>query len=97
MTNPSNLTPGPDHVADPHIHVGETVSSISPKVTLGLSKAVAGGVAGTAIGFLGALSTAYADEVVTGGEWISVGIATILAATAAFGITWAVPTKVTAN
>lgn len=75
--------------------MAETVSSSSPGVSLGPSKAIASGIAGTAIAFLGGLSIAYADDVITGQEWVNIAIATVLGATAAFGITYATPTNVT--
>lgn len=40
----------------------------------------------TALGFLGALGTAYADETVTGGEWIFIASTTILAAGGVYGL-----------
>lgn len=91
MTDP-NIASGPAHLAP-----GDTVLSSSPSVTLGPAKAIASGVTGTAIGFLTALGVAFSDNVVTGGEWIAIATATVLAAAAAFGITYATPVKVTAN
>ena len=82
----SNLTPGPDHRA---------ISSKSPAIDLGPAKAIASGVAGTAVAFLGGLGVAIADEVVTGQEWVNIAIATVLGAVAAFGITYETPTTVT--
>lgn len=89
-TNPSSLTPGPDHLA-----VGDTVSSTSPAVHLGPAKAIAGGIVGTTVAFLSALIVANSDEAVTSGEWLTVALATVLGGAAAFGITWATPTSVT--
>lgn len=71
------------------------VSSGSKALDLGPAKAVASGVTGTAIAFLGGLGIAYADNVVTGQEWINIALATVLGAAAAFGVTYATPTKVT--
>jgi hypothetical protein len=92
MRTMSNLTPGPDHLA-----VGETVSSSSPAVTLGPAKSIASGVVGTAIAFLGGVAIAYADNAITGQEWVNIAITTVLGAAAAFGITYATPTSVKAN
>jgi hypothetical protein len=92
MRGMSNLTPGPDHLA-----VGETVTSSSSAVTLGPAKAIASGITGTAVAFLGGLGIAYADGVVTGQEWVNIAIATVLGAAAAFGITYATPSSVKLN
>lgn len=80
-----------------HLAVGETVTSSSPLVTLGNAKGIAGGVAGTAVAFLTGLGTGLADGTVTGQEWVNIAIATVLGAVAAFGLTYATPTKVTLN
>lgn len=77
------------------IPAGGTVSSKSPLIELGPAKAVAAGVGGTAIAFLGSLGTAYADGVVSGQEWVNIALATVIGALAAFGITYATPTSVT--
>jgi hypothetical protein len=97
MTNPSAATPGPDHLATPHIVPGETVSSSSPKVTLGTAKSVAGSITTTVLAFLTAVLFANGDEVITANEWLSIGIATVIGAAAGFGIPYITPTKVTAN
>lgn len=73
----------------------QTLSSRDPGVELGPAKAVASGVAGTAVAFLGALGVAYTDSVVTGQEWVNIALATVLGAAAAFGVTFATPTRVT--
>lgn len=70
-------------------------SSSAPGTDLGPAKAVAGGVTAGVVAFLTGLSVAYADEVVTGGEWINIALATVVALAAAFGVTYATPTKVT--
>ncbi|HEY3484879.1 MAG TPA: hypothetical protein VGK49_05810 [Ilumatobacteraceae bacterium] len=75
--------------------VNRTLSTSSPSVDLGKSKAVASGLTGTAVAFLTGLGVAYADGSVTGQEWINVALATVLGAAAAFGITYATPTTVT--
>lgn len=72
-----------------------TLSSKDASVTIGPAKAIASGVTGTAVAFLTALGVAYSDNVVTGGEWISVALATVLGGAAAFGVTFATPTSVT--
>lgn len=72
-----------------------TVSSSSSALDLGPAKAVASGLTATAVGFLTALITANADGGITSGEWITVALATVVAAAAGFGITYATPTKVT--
>lgn len=90
MTNPSTQTPGPDHLA-----TGVTLSSRSSSIELGPAKAVAGGIAGTAVAFLGGLGIAYTDNVITGQEWVNIALATVLGAAAAFGVTFATPTTVT--
>lgn len=77
--------------------MGTTISSSDPGITLGNSKAVAGGVAGTLVAFLGGLGVAYADGAISGQEWVNIALATVLGAAAAFGLTWGVPTKVTLN
>lgn len=87
-----------DHTSGPaHLAIGETVSSTSPAVTVGPAKAIASGIVGTAVAFLGGLTVAFADEVVSGQEWINVALVTVLGAAAAFGITYATPTSVRAN
>ena len=75
--------------------VNETVSTDSPKVELGKSKAIAAAVATVAVAFLGALGVAVADEVVTTGEWITIATATIIATGLVGGATYVVPTTVT--
>lgn len=74
---------------------GLSVSSKSDSITVGPAKAVASGVVGTAVAFLGGMGIAYADNVITGQEWINIALATVLGAAAAFGITYATPTTVT--
>lgn len=56
---------------------GETVTSDSPKVTLGNAKAVAAAVSATLVAGLTVLGAALSDNVVTPGEWIAVGIAVL--------------------
>lgn len=57
------------------------------------AKAIASGVTGSAVAFLSALIPAAEDNVVTGQEWLTVALFTVIGAAAAFGITWAVPNK----
>jgi hypothetical protein len=71
------------------------VSSTDTRIELGPAKAIASGVVGTAVAFLGGLGIAYTDNVITGQEWVNIALATVLGAAAAFGITYATPTKVT--
>lgn len=72
-----------------------TINSKDANVTLGPGKAVASGITGTAVAFLTALIVANSDNAVTSGEWLTVALATVVGAAAAFGITWATPTTVT--
>lgn len=78
-----------------NITPGTTIKSSSPEVTIGPGKAVASGITGTAVAFLTATIVANSDGVVTSGEWLSVALATVVGAAAAFGITYATPTSVT--
>lgn len=55
------------------------------------SKAVAAGVTGTLVSFLTGLQVAVQDSVVTQNEWVTIALATVIGAAAAFGITWAAP------
>lgn len=79
------------------IEKGEVVSSASPKVTLGPAKAVVATVAAAALGGLTALSTALLDERVTGAEWVTVAIATIVGSGIVGGATYLARTTVTGN
>lgn len=75
--------------------VGETVSSSSPKVDLGIAKTVVSAVGGALVGGLTALSTALADEVVTNQEWTTIALATIVGSGLVAGATFLTPTSVT--
>lgn len=55
------------------------------------TKAIAGGVAGTAVAFLTGLTTALQTPGITDQEWVAVALATVLGGSAAFGLTWASP------
>lgn len=70
------------------------VNSSDTNVHVGPAKAVASGATGTAVAFLTALITANADGIVTSGEWLTVALATVVGAAAAFGITYATPTTI---
>lgn len=72
-----------------------TIKSTSKALDLGPAKAIASGVAGTAVAFLTGLGVAYADGAVSGQEWVNIALATVLGAVAAFGITFQTPTTVT--
>jgi len=50
---------------------------------------VAKAIAAGATAFGGAFATAYADQAVSTGEWVTIAIATVVAA----GAVWAVPNK----
>lgn len=73
------------------------LTSSSSEVTLGPAKAVASGVVGTSVAFLTATITAASDGAITSGEWLTVALATVIGAAAAFGITYATPTSVKLN
>lgn len=55
------------------------------------NKAIASGIGGTMVAFLTGLSTALQDGGVTSQEWVTVALATVIGAGAAFGFTWAAP------
>lgn len=75
--------------------IGETVSTSSPKVNLGIAKTVVSAVGGALVGGLSALSTALTDEVVSQQEWTFVALATIIGSGLVAGATWTTPTTVT--
>lgn len=77
------------------LEVGETVSSASPAVDLGVAKTVVSAIGGALVGGLTALSTALADEVVTSQEWTTVALATIVGSGLVAGATYFTPTSVT--
>lgn len=76
---------------------GETVTSDSPKVTLGPAKAIIATVAAALVAGLGALSTALTDEIVTPSEWVTIALATIVGSGIAGAATYFTPTKITGN
>lgn len=75
--------------------VGETVSSASDSVSLGIAKTVVSAIGGALVGGLTALSTALADEVVTNQEWTTIALATIVGSGLVAGATFLTPTSVT--
>lgn len=77
------------------LNVGETVTTDSPKVTLGKAKAVVATVATAVSMGLGALAVALADETVTQGEWVTVAIAFLAGTGLVGGATYAAKTTVT--
>lgn len=84
-----------EHHGDDSLHVGETVSTASPKVNLGIAKTVVSAIGGALVGGLTALSTALADEVVSSQEWTTVALATIVGSGLVAGATFLTPTTVT--
>ena len=93
MTNPSAATPGPDHLT-----VGETVTSDSPKVSLGPSKAIVAAITGAVVTAGGVILQAVSND---GAIDLNEGIAIVLAILAGAGVpgigTYVTRTKVTAN
>ena len=57
------------------------------------AKAVVGAAIATAVAFLGVLSTALDDGVVTGQEWVSIALATVIALGGVGGVVYAVPNR----
>lgn len=57
------------------------------------TKAILGAAVATAVAFLGALSTALDDGAVTGQEWISIALATIIALGGVGGLVYAIPNR----
>lgn len=55
------------------------------------TKAIAGGIAGTLVAFLGSMITAAQTPGVTQEEWLVVALATVLGGAGAFGLTWGAP------
>jgi len=85
-------------VAQVAVAAGETVKSSSSAITLGPAKAIAALVATPVVAFLSALGVALQSEnVVTGQEWVSIAIATILSTGLVAGSVYGVPTSVTGN
>jgi hypothetical protein len=95
----SNLNPADYKNGQPiaALKVGETISSESPKVTLGKSKAVFAAVAGLAVAVGPVLTLALGDGAID----INEGIGLFVAALVGLGVpgvgTYYVPTKVTGN
>lgn len=92
MSNPSAQTPGPDHLA-----VGETVSSSSPKVTLGPAKAVVSAILGALGAAVPLAIAATADGAIDATEGWGILGALLVGAGVIGGGTWVTPTKVTAR
>lgn len=82
---------------NPHaaLDVGEVTTTASPRIDLGPAKAVAATVATVAVSFLGALGVAIADGAVSGQEWVTIAIATIVSTGLVGGATFITPAKVT--
>lgn len=55
------------------------------------TKAIAGGVAGTAVAFLTGLTTALQTPGINDQEWVAIALATVLGFAGAFGLTWGAP------
>lgn len=77
------------------LEVGEETTTASPRIDLGPAKAVAATIATVAVSFLGALGVAITDGAVSGEEWVTIAIATILATGLVGGATFVTPAKVT--
>lgn len=93
--NERNGTMSTNEIPNTPLAVGETVSTSSPKVNLGIAKTVVSAVGGALVGGLSALSTALTDEVVSQQEWTFVALATIIGSGLVAGATWTTPTTVT--
>ena len=65
---------------------------ITPQKTTA-AKAVVGAVYSGVVAFLGTLTVALADEVVTGLEWVTIASATVIAIGGAAGLVYYVPNK----
>lgn len=57
------------------------------------TKAILGAAVATVVAFLGALSTALDDNVVTGQEWVTIALATVTALGGVGGVVYAVRNK----
>lgn len=57
------------------------------------AKAVVGAVYSGVVAFLGTLTVALTDEVVTGLEWVTIASATVIAIGGAAGLVYYVPNK----
>ncbi len=79
------------------LHVGETVTSDSPTVTLGPAKAIVATVGAALVGGLTALGAALTDNVVTPGEWVAVALGFIVGSGLVGGATYVARTSVTRN
>lgn len=73
-------------------------SSADANINLGPAKAIAALVATPVVAFLSALGVALqTGNVVDGGEWVTIAIATIVSTGLVGGATYAVPAKVTVD
>ena len=86
-----------DPNAPKHLEPGETVSSSSPKVTLGNSKAVIAAVVGGVAAGAAALLQALTDGAIDIGEFYVILGAVLSGAGLTGGATYAKSTTVTAN
>ena len=80
------------------VAAGETVNTASPSITLGPAKAIAAFVATIAVAFLTALGSALTgDGIVTGPEWVTIALATIVGSGLVGGAAYVTRTTVTGN
>ena len=88
-------TPASGPAASGPLAVGETVTSASPKIELGKSKAILAAVAGTIVTGGGVFLTAIGDGAITLEEAWGIGGALLAGAGLIGGGVFAVPTAVT--
>lgn len=84
----STINPAP-------LHVGETVTSDSPKVELGKSKAIFAAISGVVVAVSPVLSVALGDGAIDLNEGIALGIAVLVGLGVPGVGTYLVPTSVT--
>lgn len=99
-TEGSNLMANPSPFIEPEVKplvVGETVSSDSPKVTLGKGKAIIAAVAGLAVAVGPLLANALEDGAIDTNEGITLFIAVLVGLGVPGLGTYFTPTKVTRN
>ena len=78
------------------VAAGETVNTASRSITLGPAKAIAAFVATVAVAFLTALGSALTgDGIVTGPEWVTIALATIVGSGLVGGAAYVTRTTVT--
>jgi hypothetical protein len=92
MTDNLDRIPGPDHLA-----AGETVTSASPKVTLGPAKAIIAAILGALGAAVPLAIAATADGAIDLNEGWGILGALLVGGGIIGGGTWVTPTKVTAN